>query len=199
MLHRSSLLTMALVAGVVSLAMMAGAFAQEATYVGNGQCKICHNKKEEGEAWNKWKAESHSKALDKLNSDEAKAVGTAKGLAKPPAESPECLKCHVTAYDVATGKAPEKILPADGIQCESCHGPASAHTAESKKFKSGDKTAKPNEKIVRANADTCKKCHNEESPTWKPDRYTLADGTKAGFDYEQAWKKIDHSNPLKKK
>jgi len=199
MVHRSSLLTMALVAGVVSLAMMAGAFAQEATYVGNGQCKICHNKKEEGEAWNKWKAEAHSKAFALLSSDEAKAVGTAKGLAKPPAESPECLKCHVAGYDVATGKAPEKIQPADGVQCETCHGPASAHTAESKKFKSGVKTAKPAEKIVRANADTCKKCHNEESPTWKADRYTLADGTKAGFDYEQAWKKIDHSNPLKKK
>jgi hypothetical protein len=54
---------------------------------GNSQCKICHSKKEEGEQWNKWKAEDHAKAFARLSSDEAKAAGQKKGLAKPPAET----------------------------------------------------------------------------------------------------------------
>jgi hypothetical protein len=200
MLHRIPLFQTLLVVFIVSMALTLGAFAEDAaTYVGNSQCKICHNKKEEGEQWTKWKAEDHAKALEKLSSDEAKAMATKKGVTKPPAEAPECLKCHVTAYDPATGKAPEKILPADGVQCEACHGAASAHTAEAKKFKSGDKTAKPAEKIGHPDEKICKKCHNEESPAWKPDRYKLADGKTTGFDFQQAWQKIGHNNPLKKK
>ncbi|HPO16371.1 MAG TPA: multiheme c-type cytochrome [Candidatus Hydrogenedentes bacterium] len=182
-----------------AIAVTAGVFAEDATYVGNGQCKICHNKKDEGEAWTKWKNSPHAKAIETLNTDAAKAAAQKLNLAKAPAEAPECLKCHVTGYDAATGKAPEKIQTADGVQCEACHGPASAHTAEGKKFKSGDKDAKPGEKIGHPDEATCKKCHNEQSPTWKADRYTLPDGTKTGFDYKQAYAKIEHNNPLKKK
>jgi len=199
MLHDKTFVKTVVIAVAGILVIAFGAAAQDATYVGNTQCKICHNKKEEGEQWTKWKAQKHASAFQTLSSDEAKAAAQAKGLSKPPAESPECLKCHVTGYDAAAGKAPEKIKPEDGVQCESCHGPASNHTAEAKKFKSGDQTAKPADKIKKGNADTCKQCHNEESPTWKADRYTLADGKKVGFDFEQAHKKIEHGNPLKKK
>jgi hypothetical protein len=186
MLHGMKLTMVAAVAVLVALGMSSSAFAQD--YVGNGQCKICHNKKEEGEQWTKWKAMGHAKAIETLNSEASKAIATKKGLAKPPAEAPECLKCHATAYDAATGKCPDKITMADGVQCESCHGPASAHTAEAKKFKSGDKAAKPAEKIVKGDEATCKKCHNEESPTWK-----------GSFDYKASLAKIEHSNPTKKK
>jgi hypothetical protein len=192
MLHRMRLTMVVLLAVLVALSMSSGAFAQD--YVGNSQCKICHNKKEEGEQWTKWKAELHAKAMESLNSEEAKAMATKKGVTKPPAEAPECLKCHATAYDPATGKCPDKITMADGVQCESCHGPASAHTAEAKKFKSGDKTAKPAEKIKRPDEAVCKKCHNEESPSWKADRYG-----NTGFDFKQAYAKIEHNNPTKKK
>ena len=185
--------------GAVVVGWAMSASAQQAEYVGNTQCKICHNKKEEGEAWTKWKAEEHPKAFAKLADEESKAVAQKLGLSKPPSEAPECLKCHVTAYDEASGKPPAKILPADGVQCEACHGAGSLHAAEGKKFKAGDKTAKPADKMPHPNAEACKKCHNETSPTWKPDRYKLADGSTTGFDYDQAWAKIDHHNPLKKK
>ena len=183
----------------VTFALVGSAFAQEATYVGNGQCKICHNKKEEGEQWTKWKAMTHAKAFETLSTDAAKAAAQKKGVAKPPAEAPECLKCHVTAFDAAKGAAPEKIVKEDGIQCESCHGPASLHTADGKKFKSGDKTVVMSAHIVRPDEKTCVKCHNEESASWNPERYTLPDGKKAGFDFKQAVAKIEHLNPLKKK
>ena len=181
---------------VLLVASMSG-FAQDAEYVGNSKCKICHNKKDEGEQWSKWKAEDHSKAFELLSSDEAKAVGVEKGLEKPPAESPECLKCHVTAYDVKSAKAPDEIKMDDGIQCESCHGPASSHTIEGKKHKSGDETADPKSKILKGDKTLCKTCHNDQSPTWKADRYTLEDGTTTGFDFKQAWAKIEHSRPEK--
>ncbi len=41
----------------------------------------------------------------------------------------------------------------------------------------------------------CTKCHNDESPAWDPQKYTLADGSKAGFDFEQAVKVIAHPVP----
>lgn len=183
------------VALAAALVASTGVYAQDAEYVGNSKCKICHNKKDEGEQWNKWKEEKHSKAFELLSTDEAKAVAAEKGLAKPPAESPECLKCHVTAYDPATGKAPADIKMEDGVQCETCHGPASTHTIEGKKHKSGDASADPKSKIHKGEEAICRTCHNEESPTWKADRYTLEDGSKVGFDFKQAWEKINHSKP----
>lgn len=197
MLHMSRLFGYAVPALVVVLIGGSSAFAQESTYVGNSQCKICHNKKDEGEQWNKWKAELHAKAFELLSTPESEAVAKKLGLSKPAAESPECLRCHVTSYDAATQKVAEKIKMEDGVQCESCHGPSSLHIAEGKKFKSGDKTADPKKLAVHPDEAACKKCHNEESPTWKADRYKLEDGTPTGFDFKQAWAKIEHKKPAK--
>jgi hypothetical protein len=182
---------------IAVLICMSAGFAQESTYVGNSQCKICHNKKEEGEQWNKWKQELHAKAFELLSSEESQKIAKEKGLAKPAAESPECLRCHVTSYDAATQKAAEKINMADGVQCESCHGPSSLHIAEGKKFKSGDKSADPKKLAVHPDETACKKCHNKESATWREDRYKLEDGTTSGFDFKQAWAKINHKKPAK--
>jgi len=190
MMKKMGVCQVVLLAAVIAFAFTAAAFAQDATYVGNSQCKICHNKKEEGEQWTKWKAEAHSKGLETLSTDKAKEVATKAGVTKPPAEAPECLACHVTAADPATGKCPEKIQPADGVQCEACHGPASAHTAAAKKFKSGDKTAEPAKAIQKPTAETCKKCHNEKNPTAKPGEV---------FDFDKMYAKINHNNPAKPK
>ena len=181
--------------------VLSGGSAQAADeYVGHGQCKVCHNKAAEGEQWKKWKEEKHSKAIESLKSPEAEKIAKEKGLTKPAAESPECLKCHVTAYDAATAAAPAKIVVADGVQCETCHGAGAKHmeAGKQKMFKK-DETVDPKQFVAKIDEATCTKCHNAESPTWKADKYTKADGTKAGFDFEEAKKKITHPNPLKKK
>jgi len=49
--------------------------------------------------------------------------------------------------------------------------------------------------LVLQSAEVCTTCHNDESPAWKPDRYTLADGSKAGFDFDQAVEEIVHPVP----
>ena len=186
------------VAGAIALVSVPGAVYAQADYIGNAKCKICHNKADEGDIWNKFKASDHAKALETLKSDKAAAAAKKAGLQKPPAESPECLKCHVTAYDVAKAAAPAAIVPDDGVQCESCHGPASLHMEDGKKFKAKkDASIDMKAHHVQPKPEACLECHNDKSPTWDPERYTTADGKKVGFDYDQAWKKIEHSLPKK--
>lgn len=199
-MRRIAILTVLGMCSAVFGVLLGGPAQAADEYVGQGQCKVCHNKAAEGEQWNKWKAEKHAKAFDTLKTPEADKIAKDKGLTKPAAESPECLKCHVTAYDAATSAAPAKIVPADGVQCESCHGAGSQHMdAGKKKMFKKDESVDPKQFVTKIDESTCTKCHNDQSPTWKADRYTKADGTKVGFDYEQAKEKVSHPNPLKKK
>lgn len=172
--------------------------AKDHTYVGNSQCKICHNNPKEGGQWDKWKAEKHAHALDLLKTDEAKAAAAKAGVTGPPDQAPQCLKCHVTGYDEAKAAVPDKIKPEEGIQCESCHGPASEHLKDAKIVKmSPDKLGEVEllAHLVRPTEETCKGCHNDTSPTWKNDRFTLPSGEKVGFDFTQAWAIIAHDHP----
>ena len=177
-----------------SLLVMPAVFAQDADYVSNSKCKICHNKKGEGEIWNVWSTMSHAKAHETLKGDAAKAIAEKLGLEKPADESPQCLRCHVTAHDAKKDPPiPEKLKAENGVQCESCHGPASAHVKDGQAFKmKTDKSVDMSAHIVRPTGKTCLACHNDESPTWNPEKYALEDGAKVGFDFEQAWKKIKH-------
>jgi hypothetical protein len=172
--------------------------AKDWTYVGNNQCKICHNSAKEGGQWDKWKTLKHPGALEVLKTPEAKAVADKAGITGNAWESPKCLKCHVTGYDEAKGAAPEKINMADGVQCESCHGPASEHLKDAKTLKVAP--AKITEvdvlaHLVTPTSETCVACHNSSSPSWKNDRYVLENGEKVGFDFKQAWAKVAHDHP----
>lgn len=196
MQRRIVYLTLFLVGAALVLSSTDVLYADQtgATYVGNSKCKVCHNSKTGGEIWNVWKAEQHSKAYATLQSEESKAVAQRVGLATPPAESPECLKCHVTTYSADTKKTADGIALEDGVQCESCHGPASLHVEDGKKKKKGE-NVDISAHQTRPDVKACVVCHNDQSPTWNPERYTLADGTKSGFDFAQAWAKIKHEIP----
>lgn len=186
--------------GILLLFSGMAAVAVDADYVGNSQCKICHNKKDEGEIWNTWKSKPHASAFNRLGTPEAKAVAEKAGVTTPPQEAPECLRCHVTAFDAkADPHVPAKISMSDGVQCESCHGPASLHVkdGQARKMKK-DETVDMSAHIIRPNEQTCVKCHNSENPTWDPNRYTTESGQKVGFDFQQAWKKVEHKIPEKK-
>ena len=178
------------------------AMAQDAEYVSNSKCKMCHNKVSEGEQWKKWTETKHAKAYESLlTSDNAKEYTEARGLTTAPAETPECLRCHVTGYDAEKETFVSALKKENGIQCNSCHGPGSEHLAFGKKMmmKKDEIDDSMDMKILIPNVKTCLKCHNDESPTWDPEKYTLEDGTKAGFDFEQAFATIAHFNPKKKR
>jgi len=183
--------------------MVAAAMAQaeeKNEYIGHDQCKVCHNKAPEGAQWDKWKESKHANAFEVLKGEAAKQIALDRGLAKPAHEAPECVKCHVTGYDIEKMEWPAKIKPADGVQCETCHGPGSGHVADGRDVMFKKKTVEEIDwmaKLMIVEEAQCLQCHNEESPTWDPEKFTKEDGTKAGFDFKQAFEMVDHPNPTK--
>lgn len=161
-------------------------------YMGAKACKKCHMKSSVGKQYKIWEEGKHAKAFELLKGEEAVKVGEKLGLKKKPHESPECLKCHTTAYGVDKKALGDKYDPEEGVTCEACHGageffakPADEHT-HAEAFGKGYIT--PDEKL-------CRSCHNEESPTWNPERDTTKDGKKVGFDFERRWKEVNHPIP----
>ena len=102
---------------MLSLSVMAEEKVKDEDYIGHMKCKMCHNKAELGKIHDVWKKMKHANAMKALETDEAKAVAKEKGLEKPPAESPECLQCHMTAYNPKTKKVPAPLekTKKDGI------------------------------------------------------------------------------------
>jgi len=165
-----------------------------ANYVGSKVCGICHKKNEDGNALAKWQAGPHAKASELLGTPEAKAAG-AKDVVDSPQTSNKCLKCHSTAYNFTESVATEKIKPEEAVSCESCHGPGKKYMAKSTME---DRAKAVEGGLVYPASKSCELCHNDQNPTWKPDRYTTKDGKKVGFDYDQAFEKIKHPDPLVK-
>ena len=183
------------VAGLLVAAVGATAWAQApdpTLYVGTKGCGMCHKKEEAGNQLAKWQESAHAKAFATLGTPEAKEAGKKLGI-DDPQTSGKCLKCHATAYNFTETLAGiEKIAVEDGVTCESCHGPGKNY--KSKEVMKDRQQSIANGMIYPA-TKACTKCHNEQSPTWKADRYTKKDGSKTGFDEEQAAKKIEHPNP----
>ncbi|NOX38645.1 MAG: cytochrome C554 [Calditrichaeota bacterium] len=157
-------------------------------YVGVGGCKTCHKTKKSGNQYGIWLETKHAKAYETLKSEEAAKIAKEKGLDKPAYESPQCLKCHVTAYDVEPARLGKKYKKEDGVQCESCHGPGSAY--KKKKIMKDRELAIANGLnpilVEDGTAEKlCKTCHNEESPTFK------------GFNFKERWEEIKHPVPPK--
>lgn len=163
-----------------------------AKLIGTKRCAMCHKKDDTGNQFAKWEAAAHSKAYAMLASEEAKAVGAELGIEEPQ-KSGACLKCHSTAYFFTTEIKNEKIAIEDGVSCESCHGPGDDYKKKSVMENLDESIA--NGMVYPAKEKSCTLCHNETSPTWKPDRYTLPDETKTGFDLKQAYEKIKHERP----
>jgi len=142
--------------------------AEDFKYIGAAKCKMCHNKAEKGEQYNKWASSKHAKAMESLKGADAK--------------NPKCLKCHSTAASVDQSLV-ATITPEEGVSCESCHGPGSAYKVATIMKNHALAMSKgmimPEEKV-------CKKCHNEESPNYK------------GFNYKEALAKIAHDDPTTK-
>ncbi|MEW6509626.1 MAG: cytochrome c family protein [Bacteroidota bacterium] len=173
----------AMLALAVAVLFTAGMSPAQNKYVGSKTCGMCHKAKDKGEAYVIWEKSKHAKAFETLKSKEADEVAKKKGLKTPAAESPECLKCHVTgggaAKNVEAGFKKE-----EGVTCEACHGAASGYKlihskdiakAKAAGFTIGDKT----------DAKFCQTCHNSESPFFK------------GFKMEEMWAKIEHKGPPK--
>jgi hypothetical protein len=162
---------------VVAVVFVAGTVAAENKYVGTKTCAMCHKAKDKGEAFPIWQKSAHAGAFKTLQSEAAIKIGKDKGLAKPPAESPECLKCHVTGGAAAEVK--------EGVTCEGCHGAASGYKTLHTKAENKAKAVEAGLITGDASMKTCVTCHNSDSPTFK------------GFKAAEYWAKIEHKLPKK--
>jgi len=150
-------------------------------YIGANKCKTCHKKELIGDQYGKWEKSGHAKAFKVLQGEEAIAIAKEKGIAGPPSEAAECLKCHATAATLGAGDVEKKPLSnSDGVQCETCHGPGSGYK---KKKVMADHEKSLAAGLLIPDEKTCTQCHNDESPTFK------------GFNYAEASKKIEHMIP----
>lgn len=93
-----------------------------------------------------------------------------------------CKMCHVTAYGAPAEFLGPKFDPRDGVQCETCHGPAGDYW---KKEVMKDKEKARSLGLVLPDEGLCKTCHNSESPAYKE------------FKFEESLSMIAHPVPEK--
>jgi len=182
-------------AGLFALAvcLSAGVAAADSgnSFVGAAKCKTCHKKEGIGNQFGSWLESKHAKAYDTLATDQAREWAAEAGVDDPQNDD-KCVKCHVTAHGVPAERLSKKFDKTLGVQCEACHGAGKGYR---KKKIMVDRDLAVSKGLVLQSEEICVRCHNDESPAWKPDRYTLADGSKVGFDYDQAVEAIAHPVP----
>ena len=156
----------------------------ENKYVGSKFCAACHKGGKGGTAYTVWEKSAHATAYQTLLGEEAKKVAKEKKLKAAPAESEECLKCHVTGGGKAKN-VEATFKKEEGVGCEACHGAASGFKMLHTK---GDvaKSQAAGLVIPEKSEKACVTCHNSESPTFK------------GFKFNEMWAKIEHGKPAKK-
>jgi hypothetical protein len=119
-------------------------------YLGVDICRRCH-----GELMPRFVGGRHFRAFETLRQ-------------RGQDGNPECLACHSTGYgrpggyDPAAEKEGAPFL--QGVQCESCHGPGTAHARDGS--------------YAAAARQSCRTCHTS---TWSPD-----------FDYREYWSRVPH-------
>ncbi len=175
-----------IIMGMVTLVALVGASAMaQNKYVGTKMCGACHKQEKTGAVYTVWEKSAHAKAYKTLLSEEANKIAKEKGLKKSAAESPECLKCHVTGGGAATN-VDKTFSKEEGVTCEACHGAASGYKTIHNKPENKAKAKAAG--LVEGNKEDskpCETCHNPESPTYK--KFVMA----------EMWPKIAHGLPKK--
>jgi hypothetical protein len=138
--------------------------AKAADYVGANKCRMCHIKQ-----YKAWSETPHARALAGLQKpDSAKAATMAAALKVDvkgsPASTDQCVRCHVTGFQLATGYPQAdstKAANLANVTCEGCHGPGSLHVAAAM----ADKKKFINRGVT---ANLCMQCHTAvTSPNFK--------------------------------
>jgi hypothetical protein len=141
-------------AGFATADIGVGAYvpADSPFYRGAAYCAVCHNEsEEEDDYYDKWAASAHASAFETLREEGAQ-------------ETVYCTPCHTVGSngldaDAALdngGYDERAVTYLEGVQCENCHGPGSAHPND------GDE-----ELPSDLSAELCQACHEgEHHPTY---------------------------------
>ena len=154
-------------------------------FVGASTCGMCHKTEEQGQQLTIWQNSKHASAYKTLQTDEANKIAKEKGFTTPAAETPECLKCHASGYNVDKSLLGPKFQVSDGVQCETCHGAGADYKMLSVMKNKTEAISKG--LVMHDDLKTfCATCHNSESPTIKKDQV---------MDFNAMWDKIKHPLP----
>lgn len=146
-------------------------------YIGNSKCKTCHKLEKYGNQHEVWEKSRHARAYETLGTAKAKESAKKHGI-DDPRKSPECLKCHVTAYDVPVELKTAGYKMEEGVSCEECHGPGSDYK-KIKIMRNREEAIKNG--LVIGDKKTCLKCHVPEGNDFYVE-----------FDFEKFMDKIKH-------
>jgi len=151
-------------------------------FFGTSSCGMCHKTEKQGSQLSIWQSSKHAQAYKTLQTEKADQIAKEKGFTTKAVETPECLKCHASGYNVDAKFIGEKFKVEEGVQCETCHGAGADY--KSKKVMENRAEAIANGMIVHENIEKfCIGCHNAESPTY------------VEFNLEEMWAKIKHPVP----
>lgn len=174
-------------------------------YVGAKKCATCHNTDKQGNPFQVWQTSTHAGAFRTLANVSAEkdarhglwivtmGRGDRYGLPTPANESKYCLPCHATAVGADAQLTAPSFDLKDGVQCESCHGPGSAH-AEVETIKAKRKAIPADEVAAAleiAKAAVLKRYPNEKEI--EAQCTTCHDGMCGDFNFAEMWPKIKHS------
>jgi excinuclease UvrABC ATPase subunit len=157
--------------------------SQDYKYVGVKKCAgMCHKGDSKGNQLEIWQDSKHSQAFTVLQSPEADKIAQDKGFQTPAAETPQCIKCHVLGKDIDPAELEDTFDKTQGVQCETCHGPGSEYKKIT--IMKDKEKAMANGLIMHDDKQAfCTTCHNSDSPTFKE------------FNVDEAWAKIQHTDP----
>ena len=165
------------------LLLLANLLAQSTTnptYVGEQICRDCHHMQGNRNQHNQWQSSKHSQAYAVLYKKESKEIAELSGIDIEPYESPICLGCHTTAYNVEEWERDDTFRIQDGVQCELCHGPGSDYI-DADIMKNREAAARAG--LVFLQERDCMICHKE-----KNSHVTVLDSKL--FDYDLALQEI---------
>ncbi len=168
-------------ASLVLLLLAVGVSAQDAPpkFLGTRGCRDCHSTASIGDQHGIWKRSAHARAFETLRGEAARKVARPLGIEDPSSDA-RCIKCHVTAWDAPSERKIYGLRAADGVSCESCHGPGEKYAPREVMINAEESRRQG---LLMPDKDACIRCHNQESPTYRE------------FDYEKAVAAIAHPVP----
>jgi hypothetical protein len=190
--------TVAVVVGVLSSSGWSGEDPApgEPKYAGAEVCATCHAQSRLGEQFQAWTGSMHARSYLVLATGYPEMIDRqARGMvdvghgraiaaeAERLGADTDCLHCHATGSEVDESDREPTFHVEDGVQCEACHGPGSAHAAAMGSLVEGQETP-PEARLRRMSLDDCVRCHRH-----KPSHAVLE---RKPFEPAAAWKKIAH-------
>ncbi len=129
-------------------------------YVGEQVCRQCHHQQGNRDQFNIWRQSKHAQAHSVLFKPESKEIAELSGIDIEPWESPICLGCHTTAYNVEEWERDDTFRFEDGVQCELCHGPGSDYI-DADIMRDRDKAIRAG--LKKTQKRDCMICHKEKN------------------------------------